>query len=190
MRQCEQVDKINEKSERRNRGEIIKEQNTNLQSSIFPKSPLSLLNGIIPGEFHKNFFEKIFYKKKTFSSGTKWCGTGDIADTYGDLGDETTMDRCCRAHDLCPVKIRAYQNKYELINESLYTKWVDVDFDICKSVVLISWESIIISAVRLRGKARRWSECLISLESRKRSFELGRNFVIRTRARYSFSQAS
>lgn len=51
MRQCEQVDKINEKSQRRNRGEIIKEQNTNLQSSIFPKSPLSLLNGIIPGEF-------------------------------------------------------------------------------------------------------------------------------------------
>jgi len=34
------------------------------------------------------------------------------------------MDRCCRQHDLCPIKIRAYQNKYELMNDSLYTKWV------------------------------------------------------------------
>lgn len=49
MRQCEHVDKLNVKSQRRNRGDIIKEQDTNLQSSIFPKSPLSLLNGIIPG---------------------------------------------------------------------------------------------------------------------------------------------
>uniref|UniRef100_T1H0T4 Uncharacterized protein n=1 Tax=Megaselia scalaris TaxID=36166 RepID=T1H0T4_MEGSC len=48
MRQCEQIDKLNEKSKRKNRGEIIKEQNTSLQGSIFPKSPLSLLNGIIP----------------------------------------------------------------------------------------------------------------------------------------------
>lgn len=58
------------------------------------------------------------------STGTKWCGTGDIAETYSDLGSEMAMDRCCRQHDLCPVKIRAYQNKYELTNESLYTKWV------------------------------------------------------------------
>lgn len=57
-------------------------------------------------------------------TGTKWCGTGDIAETYSDLGSEMAMDRCCRQHDLCPVKIRAYQNKYELMNDSLYTKWV------------------------------------------------------------------
>lgn len=54
--------------------------------------------------------------------GTKWCGTGDIAETYSDLGSEMAMDRCCRQHDLCPIKIRAYQNKYELMNDSLYTK--------------------------------------------------------------------
>ncbi|KAH8415356.1 hypothetical protein KR222_005039 [Zaprionus bogoriensis] len=73
-----------------------------LAANIFPRSPFSLLSGIIPG--------------------TKWCGTGDIADTYSDLGSEMAMDRCCRQHDLCPVKIRAYQNKYELMNDSLYTK--------------------------------------------------------------------
>ncbi|XP_017851117.1 uncharacterized protein LOC108605822 [Drosophila busckii] len=73
-----------------------------LAANIFPRSPFSLLSGIIPG--------------------TKWCGTGDIADTYNDLGSEMAMDRCCRQHDLCPIKIRAYQNKYELMNDSLYTK--------------------------------------------------------------------
>ncbi|EDW00117.1 GH12690 [Drosophila grimshawi] len=73
-----------------------------LAGNIFPRSPFSLLSGIIPG--------------------TKWCGTGDIAETYRDLGSEMAMDRCCRQHDLCPVKIRAYQQKYELMNDSLYTK--------------------------------------------------------------------
>ncbi|XP_065226962.1 group 3 secretory phospholipase A2-like [Planococcus citri] len=62
----------------------------------------SILSGIVPG--------------------TKWCGTGDIAKTYFDLGSEVTMDKCCRAHDLCPVKVRGYSARYNLTNESLYTK--------------------------------------------------------------------
>lgn len=66
------------------------------------QSPLTLLSGIIPG--------------------TKWCGTGDIASTYADLGAQTQMDRCCRSHDLCPVKVRAYQMRYGLENNSIYTK--------------------------------------------------------------------
>ncbi|KAJ8935997.1 hypothetical protein NQ318_009677 [Aromia moschata] len=53
---------------------------------------------------------------------TKWCGTGDIAKNYFDLGTESTVDACCRAHDLCPVKIRAYSKRYNLTNNSLYTK--------------------------------------------------------------------
>lgn len=32
------------------------------------------------------------------------------------------MDRCCRDHDICPVKIRAYQSRYNLTNNSIYTK--------------------------------------------------------------------
>ncbi|XP_011187861.1 uncharacterized protein LOC105215569 [Zeugodacus cucurbitae] len=106
MNQCEHVDKLTYAS--RNRGKSIDvtvsndSSATNLAANIFPKSPFSLLSGIIPG--------------------TKWCGTGDIAETYSDLGTEMDMDRCCRLHDLCPVKIRAYQNKYELMNDSLYTK--------------------------------------------------------------------
>ncbi|XP_075154362.1 uncharacterized protein LOC142227981 [Haematobia irritans] len=106
MRQCERVDKLTYSA--RNEGKSADTSTTdnsiglNLATNIFPRSPLSILSGIIPG--------------------TKWCGTGDIAETYSDLGTETQMDRCCRQHDLCPVKIRALQKKYELNNESLYTK--------------------------------------------------------------------
>ncbi|XP_068158328.1 uncharacterized protein [Drosophila tropicalis] len=125
MNQCEQVDKLTYASQHRGKAENGNERSSSgssgtstssssssstssndgalkLASNIFPRSPFSLLSGIIPG--------------------TKWCGTGDIAETYSDLGSEMTMDRCCRQHDLCPVKIRAYQKKYELMNDSLYTK--------------------------------------------------------------------
>jgi len=68
----------------------------------FPNNPFSLFSGIIPG--------------------TKWCGTGDIATTFSDLGTERQMDTCCRTHDLCPIKIRAYEAKYNITNNSIYTK--------------------------------------------------------------------
>lgn len=101
MSQCEQVDGFNETREKKNVNfEEEDEQDTN--RGIFSVNPISLFSGIIPG--------------------TKWCGTGDIADTYYDLGADSQMDRCCRTHDLCPLKIRAYQKKYKLYNNSLYTK--------------------------------------------------------------------
>ncbi|KAI4480261.1 hypothetical protein M0804_010259 [Polistes exclamans] len=65
-------------------------------------SPLTLFSGILPG--------------------TKWCGAGDIADNYHDLGREANIDRCCRNHDLCPVKVRAHTSRFNLNNNSLYTK--------------------------------------------------------------------
>lgn len=99
MNQCEQVDKYNSRSRKAKTDQL---STTTPPTNLFQKNPLSIFSGIIPG--------------------TKWCGTGDIAETYSDLGTESTMDRCCRAHDLCPVKIRAYQSRYDLSNESLYTK--------------------------------------------------------------------
>uniref|UniRef100_A0A182QX73 Phospholipase A2 n=1 Tax=Anopheles farauti TaxID=69004 RepID=A0A182QX73_9DIPT len=77
-------------------------KNRSSKRGIFYSSSFSLLSGIIPG--------------------TKWCGTGDIAESYHDLGEDATMDRCCRTHDLCPMKVRAYQKRYNLSNNSIYTK--------------------------------------------------------------------
>jgi hypothetical protein len=55
-------------------------------------------------------------------AGTKWCGNSDIAKTYFDLGREKDVDKCCRTHDLCPVKVRSYRTRYNLTNENFYTK--------------------------------------------------------------------
>lgn len=106
MNQCVQVDRIN----RRHKVPVnrkCQEEQKNFTSRVeeakaILNSQLVLLSGIIPG--------------------TKWCGTGDIAKNYHDLGDDVATDMCCRNHDLCPVKIRAYSKKYDLNNESLYTK--------------------------------------------------------------------
>jgi hypothetical protein len=55
-------------------------------------------------------------------AGTKWCGNSDIAKTYFDLGREKEVDKCCRTHDLCPVKVQPYRTRYNLTNEHFYTK--------------------------------------------------------------------
>uniref|UniRef100_A0A4Y0BJB1 Phospholipase A2 n=1 Tax=Anopheles funestus TaxID=62324 RepID=A0A4Y0BJB1_ANOFN len=139
MEQCEQIDRLNERNSYRPvegsdsspiayriagpEREGAEEESTNNSGSatsnnggflamimknrsskrgIFYSSSFSLLSGIIPG--------------------TKWCGTGDIAESYHDLGEDASMDRCCRTHDLCPMKVRAYQKRYNLSNNSIYTK--------------------------------------------------------------------
>ncbi|KOC62458.1 Phospholipase A2 isozymes PA3A/PA3B/PA5 [Habropoda laboriosa] len=82
--------------------DLIQQDSTSTSKSSASKNVLSLFNGILPG--------------------TKWCGTGDIAENYHDLGQEAEIDRCCRSHDLCPVKVRARQTRYNLTNYSIYTK--------------------------------------------------------------------
>ena len=32
------------------------------------------------------------------------------------------VDKCCRAHDHCPVKVKAFSNSYGATNYHLYTK--------------------------------------------------------------------
>uniref|UniRef100_A0A6B2EKB4 Phospholipase A2 n=1 Tax=Phlebotomus kandelakii TaxID=1109342 RepID=A0A6B2EKB4_9DIPT len=103
MKQCEKIDYMR-KVKRQGAPESDQTTNRQHQTGYFTGATegLSILSGILPG--------------------TKWCGTGDIAKTYHDLGTEATMDMCCRTHDLCPVKVRAYQQRYNLTNKSIYTK--------------------------------------------------------------------
>ena len=49
---------------------------------------------------------------------TKWCGFGAAAANYSDLGTEEELDRCCRAHDYCPV----YSTRLSQDNPTLYTQ--------------------------------------------------------------------
>ncbi|CAH0715234.1 unnamed protein product, partial [Brenthis ino] len=110
MGQCQQVEGVesNDVSHRdgwQERGDGAAEERLRAggaHAGLLGGSPLSLLQGIIPG--------------------TKWCGTGDIANDYHDLGADRWLDRCCRTHDLCPSKVRAFSRRYNLTNNSLYSK--------------------------------------------------------------------
>lgn len=62
MNQCDIVEKQNEKRNQR-RNTLPADDDS---SRVFQFKPFSVFSGIIPG--------------------TKWCGTGDIATTYNDLG--------------------------------------------------------------------------------------------------------
>ncbi|KOB65132.1 Uncharacterized protein OBRU01_23081, partial [Operophtera brumata] len=54
--------------------------------------------------------------------GTKWCGAGDIANDFNDLGSEWRADMCCREHDYCPGTIPAGETKHNLTNDAFYTR--------------------------------------------------------------------
>lgn len=66
--------------------------------------------------------------------GTNWCGMGDRATSYNDLGLESDIDICCRAHDFCPIRLSAFSSGYGLFNWSFYTRshcWCDHNFLDC-----------------------------------------------------------
>ncbi|XP_069997275.1 uncharacterized protein [Penaeus vannamei] len=53
--------------------------------------------------------------------GTLWCGMGDQAATYHQLGPRRQLDSCCRAHDHCPIKLRPMMTRYGLTNYGFKT---------------------------------------------------------------------
>lgn len=52
--------------------------------------------------------------------GTKWCGPGNTAENYDDLGSHKEEDMCCRDHDHCD-NIPAGESKYNLTNRDYFT---------------------------------------------------------------------
>lgn len=76
----------------------------------------------------------LFSMKRGLLPGTKWCGLGDQASTYNDLGAKHRIDICCRAHDHCPIRLKPFRNDYGVLNIALYTKShcdCDADFYRC-----------------------------------------------------------
>ena len=53
--------------------------------------------------------------------GTNWCGTGNTAKNFHDLGENSATDKCCRAHDHCPYVIEGFTTKYNLFNVRFHT---------------------------------------------------------------------
>jgi secretory phospholipase A2 len=56
-------------------------------------------------------------------NGTFWCGPGNIATNYEQLGEIKDVDECCRTHDNnCSYYIRGRSEKYGLINYVPFTR--------------------------------------------------------------------
>ncbi|KAL5276785.1 hypothetical protein ACFFRR_002170 [Megaselia abdita] len=52
--------------------------------------------------------------------GTKWCGPGDIAVNYEDLGTEVETDKCCRDHDHCEEILEGHKTLHGLSNSGVF----------------------------------------------------------------------
>ena len=94
---------------------------------------MTIFKGIVPGEISLEKIDPITFIYLYLIPydpivilwcilGTKWCGIDDIANSYFDLGKEADADKCCRAHDHCPMKIKALGSSYGIKNNHPYTK--------------------------------------------------------------------
>ncbi|XP_074116226.1 phospholipase A2-like [Cotesia typhae] len=73
--------------------------------------------------FTEDLYNDPYFKNLTqtknygfIAPGTKWCGQGDKAENYDDLGKFNDTDICCRAHDNCPVIIKVGETCHGLTN--------------------------------------------------------------------------
>lgn len=53
--------------------------------------------------------------------GTKWCGPGNTAADYEDLGEHSAVDTCCRTHDHCD-NLAAGETRNNLTNPDYFTR--------------------------------------------------------------------
>lgn len=73
------------------------------------------------------FMFSIWHRKKRAISdwliapNTKWCGRGQTADKYSELGGASKADKCCRRHDHCKFNIYGMSTKWRLFNYQPFT---------------------------------------------------------------------
>uniref|UniRef100_A0A3P9PRP4 phospholipase A2 n=1 Tax=Poecilia reticulata TaxID=8081 RepID=A0A3P9PRP4_POERE len=53
--------------------------------------------------------------------GTLWCGSGNKAPSYADLGVFSDTDSCCREHDQCKHTILSFQSDFGVFNSNIFT---------------------------------------------------------------------
>lgn len=60
-------------------------------------------------------------KRAWMIPGTLWCGAGNKALDFSDLGMFVETDRCCREHDHCKDSITSFGFNYGIFNTNLFT---------------------------------------------------------------------
>ena len=63
---------------------------------------------------------KRFWRGVTYT-GTKWCGPGNDAEDYDELGRLNKTDACCREHDHCDTKIKRFRKRFHYFNWRAFT---------------------------------------------------------------------
>ncbi|XP_073334652.1 group 3 secretory phospholipase A2 isoform X2 [Pagrus major] len=53
--------------------------------------------------------------------GTLWCGSGNKAPSYEDLGVFAETDSCCREHDQCKHTILSFDSQFGVFNSNIFT---------------------------------------------------------------------
>ncbi|XP_072228794.1 group 3 secretory phospholipase A2 [Leuresthes tenuis] len=53
--------------------------------------------------------------------GTLWCGSGNKAPSYADLGVFSDTDGCCREHDQCKHSILSFHSEFGVFNSNIFT---------------------------------------------------------------------
>ncbi|XP_061589960.1 group 3 secretory phospholipase A2 [Cololabis saira] len=53
--------------------------------------------------------------------GTLWCGSGNKAPSFQDLGVFSNTDGCCREHDQCKHTILSFHSQFGVFNSNIFT---------------------------------------------------------------------
>uniref|UniRef100_A0AAV2IW49 Phospholipase A2-like central domain-containing protein n=1 Tax=Knipowitschia caucasica TaxID=637954 RepID=A0AAV2IW49_KNICA len=64
---------------------------------------------------------KLRVKRGFIVPGTLWCGSGNKAPSYSDLGVFSETDTCCREHDQCKDTILSFHSKFGVFNRNIFT---------------------------------------------------------------------
>ncbi|KAF4085876.1 hypothetical protein AMELA_G00099940 [Ameiurus melas] len=81
--------------------------------------------------------------------GTLWCGAGNIADNYDQLGEFAETDECCRTHDHCPHVIHSFSSKYGFTN----FKWHSISHCDCDDAMKRCLRAVNDTSSRVVGQA-------------------------------------
>ncbi|AWO98733.1 phospholipase A2 group III [Scophthalmus maximus] len=81
--------------------------------------------------------------------GTLWCGAGNMADHYDQLGEFAETDSCCRIHDHCPHVIHAFSSNYGHTN----FKWHSICHCDCDKALKACLRKVNDTSSRVVGQA-------------------------------------
>ncbi|XP_048838435.1 nucleolar protein dao-5 isoform X2 [Brienomyrus brachyistius] len=99
--------------------------------------------GVETGRAHRRIKRGFTYP------GTLWCGAGNIADNYDQLGEFAATDSCCRVHDHCPYVVQAFSTNFGYTN----FKWHSISHCECDNALKECLRKVNDTSSRVVGQA-------------------------------------